>query len=79
MACGDALRVGGTLATVSTHHVADGDTEFFAEAQSCYERWDPNTPVGLRLQPATAIPSDSEELDRSGRFGPATFRSYEWE
>jgi SAM-dependent methyltransferase len=76
----DALHMGGTLATVSTHHVAGGDTEFFAEVQSCYERWDPtNTPIGLRLQSATAIPSDSEELDRSGRFGPTTFRRYEWE
>jgi SAM-dependent methyltransferase len=76
----DALRMGGTLATVSTYHVAGGDTELFAEIQSCYERWDPtNTPFGLRLQPVTAIPSDSEELDRSGRFGPATFRRYEWE
>lgn len=75
----DALRMDGTLATVSTHHIAGGDTEFFAEAQSCYERWDPTTPIGLRLQPATAIPSDSEELDRSGRFGPAIFRRYEWD
>lgn len=75
----DALRIGGTLATVSTHHVAGGDTERFAEIQSCYERWDPRTPIGLRLQLATAIPTDSEELDRSGRFGPATFRRYAWD
>jgi SAM-dependent methyltransferase len=76
----DTLRLGGTLATVSTHHIAGGDTELFAEIQSCYERWDPtNTPIGLRLQPATAILRDSEELDRSGRFGPATFRRYEWD
>lgn len=75
----DALRIGGTLATVSTHHIAGGDTEFFAEVQTCYERWDPSTPIGLRLQPAAAIPSDSEELDRSGRFGPSTFRRYEWD
>lgn len=75
----DALRMGGTLATVSTHHIEGGDTEFFAEAQACYERWDPSTPIGLRLLAATAIPSDSEELDRSGRFGPTTFRRYEWE
>jgi SAM-dependent methyltransferase len=75
----DALRIGGALATVSTHHVAGGDTKLFAEIQSCYERWDPTTPTGLRLQPATAIPIDSEELDRSGRFGPATFRRYEWD
>ncbi|HUX87610.1 MAG TPA: class I SAM-dependent methyltransferase [Chloroflexota bacterium] len=75
----DALRIGGAIATVSTHHVAGGDTEFFAEAQACYERWDPSTPIGLRLQPAAAIFRDSEELDRSGRFGPVTFRRYEWE
>jgi SAM-dependent methyltransferase len=75
----DALRPGGTLATVSTHHVAGGDTELFAQVQACYERWDPSTPIGLRLQPATAIPRDSEELDQSGRFGPATFRRYEWD
>ena len=76
----DALRIDGTLATVSTHHIAGGDTEFFNEAQSCYERWDPtNTPIGLRLQPATAIPFDSEELDRSDRFGPVLFRRYEWD
>lgn len=79
MKAADALRMGGTLATVSTHHIAGGDTEFFAEAQACYERWDPNTPIGLRLQPATAIPCDCEELDRPGRFGPAAFRRYEWE
>lgn len=76
----DALRMGGTLATVSTHHVAGGDTAFFNAAQACYERWDPiNTPVGLRLQPATAIPHDRADLDRSARFGPATFRRYEWD
>lgn len=75
----DALRMGGTLATVSTNHVAGGDTGFFAEVQSCYERWDPDTPIGLRLQPATEIPRDGEELDRSGRFGPAIFRRYEWD
>jgi SAM-dependent methyltransferase len=75
----DALRSDGTLATIGTHHVAGGDTEFFAEVQSCYERWDPTTPAGLRLQSAAVIPYDSEELDRSGRFGSAVFRRYEWE
>jgi hypothetical protein len=29
----DALRPGGTLATVTTHHVTGGDKAFFAEAQ----------------------------------------------
>jgi SAM-dependent methyltransferase len=75
----DALRPGGTLATIATHHIAGGDEDFFVEAQRCYEQWDPSTPVGLRLPVATSLPLDSEELDRSGRFGPATFRRYEWE
>ena len=76
----DALRPGGVLATVGTHHVAGGDESFFAEAQACYERWDPETPPGGDpLRPAADIPSSSDELDRSHRFGPATFRRHEWE
>jgi SAM-dependent methyltransferase len=76
----DALRPGGALATVTTHHVAGGDESFFAAAQDCYERWDPETPPGgAQLSAAADISSSSEELDRSGRFGPATFRRYEWE
>lgn len=75
----DALRSRGALATIDTHHVAGGTADFFVEAQDCYERWDPATPAGLRLSPADDIPSNSEELDRSGRFGATVFRRYEWE
>jgi SAM-dependent methyltransferase len=76
----DALRPGGALATVATHHVAGGDESFFAAAQRCYERWDPETPPGgSPLRAADDIPGSTEELDRSGRFGPATFRRYEWD
>ena len=75
----DALRPGGALATIATHHVAGGDEAFFAEVQACYEHWDPATPPGLRLLPAAAIAADSDDLDRSGRFGPAIFRRYEWD
>jgi SAM-dependent methyltransferase len=76
----DALRPGGTLATIATHHVAGGDDDFFVEAQKCYERWDPATPPGgVRLPPATDVPLDSEELDACSRFGPPTFRRYEWD
>jgi hypothetical protein len=77
--CADALRPGGALATIATHHVAGGTVDFFAEVQICYERWDPATQPGLRLPAAASIPADSEELDRSGRFGPASFRRYEWD
>jgi SAM-dependent methyltransferase len=75
----DALRPGGALAIVATHHIAGGTEPFFAEVQACYEQWDPSTPPGLRLQTADEIPTDSDELDRSGRFEPAVLRRYEWE
>ncbi|MEU8346676.1 class I SAM-dependent methyltransferase [Spirillospora sp. NPDC048832] len=75
----DAMRLGGVLATVATHHVAGGSDAFFAEVQKCYEQLDPSTPPGLQLLSAAAVPPYSEELDRSGRFGPAVFLHYEWE
>jgi SAM-dependent methyltransferase len=72
----DALRPGGALATIATHHVAGGTVPFFAEMQACYERWDPSTPPGLRLEPAEAIPMEGEEIERSGRFEPPQFLRY---
>jgi SAM-dependent methyltransferase len=75
----NALRPGGTLAIVATYHIAGGNTAFFAASQECYLRWDPTVESALRLPTAAEIPMDSEEVDRSGRFGPSTFRRYEWE
>jgi SAM-dependent methyltransferase len=75
----DALRPGGSLATITTHHVAGGDESFFAETQACYERWDPDTPIGLSLKPAAGIPQNDYELGQSARFGPSVFRRYEWD
>jgi SAM-dependent methyltransferase len=72
----DALRPGGTLATITTHHVAGGTIPFFADMQACYERWDPATPPGLRLLPAEAIPEDGDEIITSGRFEPPVFRRH---
>ena len=72
------LRPSGTLAIIGTEHIAGGDTAFFAEAQACYERWDPSTPPGLRLQNASEIPRDSAELDQSGLFERVVFHRYEW-
>ena len=74
----DVLRPGGSLAVVHTEHVLGGTERFFADAQGCYERFDPATVPGWRQIPAAAIPDDAADLDRSGRFGPATFRRYEW-
>jgi hypothetical protein len=60
----DALRPGGALATVTTHHVAGGDQSFFAEVQDCYVRWDPETPTAGGPPGAAAdVPSSGEELD----------------
>ncbi|MFC0864795.1 class I SAM-dependent methyltransferase [Sphaerimonospora cavernae] len=75
----DALRVGGTLAVISTHHIAGGSSEFFADVQRCYERYDPYTPPWLRMKTAAEISSESTEIDASGRFGPVRLRRYEWE
>lgn len=75
----DALRPGGVLAVVGTHHVDGGSRAFFADVQECYERFDPATPPGLRPRASSLVPADSGETDRSGRFGPAVFHRYERE
>ena len=74
-----ALRPGGALVTVNTHHVAGGTQPFFDQVQACYERWDPATPPGLRLPRAADVPQDDEEFTRSGLFDPAIFRRHERE
>ncbi|MFD5267920.1 class I SAM-dependent methyltransferase [Streptomyces sp. NPDC058335] len=73
----DALRPGGLLALVTTHHVAGGSLEFFARAQRCYERWDPATPPGLRLESADETATDLRELTRGARFEDVTVRRHE--
>jgi SAM-dependent methyltransferase len=75
----DVLRPGGALAVVHTDHVAGGTERFFADVQEIYERFDPKTPPGLRQTPATGIPDDGVEFERSGRFEAARFGRYEWE
>ncbi|MFD4639562.1 class I SAM-dependent methyltransferase [Lentzea sp. NPDC058436] len=74
--CAAALRPGGVLAVISTHHVAGGTGPFFVDVQKCYERWDPSTPPDLRLVPASEIPA---EFDESADFEPPEFFRYEWE
>ncbi len=74
----DALRAAGVLATIATHHVAGGDGQFFLDAQDCYRRWFAEN-ADFRLPTAADVPWDSNELEESGRFEPATFRRYEWE
>lgn len=72
----EALRAGGLLAIVGSHHVAGGTVDFFADAQRCYERWDPATPPGLRLRPEREIPSGTGELEGSEEFTDLTVTRY---
>ncbi|MFF1696978.1 class I SAM-dependent methyltransferase [Streptomyces sp. NPDC058257] len=73
----EALRPGGTLAVVTTEHVAGGSAEFWVEVQGCYERWDPDaTEPGLRLPAESAVHSDTGELDRADGLGPVTVRRF---
>jgi SAM-dependent methyltransferase len=74
--CAEALRPGGTLAVISTHHIAGGTEQFFVDVQQCYERWDPATPPNLRLSPAGDI---LREFDESDLFDEPEFHRYEWE
>ncbi|MYR98467.1 MULTISPECIES: class I SAM-dependent methyltransferase [unclassified Streptomyces] len=74
----DALRPGGALAVVRGQHVMGGTEEFFAEVQRCYERFDPQTPPGLRPPAAADVDASDHvrEVARSGRFGPTVLRRH---
>jgi SAM-dependent methyltransferase len=75
----EALRPGGLLATVSTHHVAGGTDEFFARVQRHYERWDPSAEPGFRQPRAADVPTDDAEVLASAQFEPPVFHRYEWD
>lgn len=73
----DLLAPGGALATVTTHHIAGGTSDFFVDVQDCYERFDPATPPGLRLTEPADLPPTLDEVDRSDLFLPATRNRFE--
>ncbi len=75
----ELLRPRGALGIISTHHIAGGTNAFFADAQRCYERFDPSTPPGMRLTTDDESPEETAEFERSARFGPVEFRRYEWQ
>lgn len=63
----EALRPGGRLATIETHHIEGGTSRYFVDAQDCYLRFDPETTEFFRLPLAAEIPGEGA----AGR--------YEWE
>jgi SAM-dependent methyltransferase len=73
-----ALAPGGTLALVTTEHVAGGswNQDFCDLIQRCYERWVPGTPPGLRMPDESALIPDTGELDRSDHLDAVQVRSF---
>jgi len=76
----EALRPGGTLAIISTHHVAGGTSAFFADSQDCYLRHDPSTPIGLMLrEPSEVSAAYGNEMTDSGLFEVVATRDHLWD
>ncbi len=71
----DALRPGGSLAVVRTHHVAGGTPGFEAAMQGCYARWDPRHDADFRLSTVDEFRSH-DGYDLSQRFGADPRRWY---
>jgi SAM-dependent methyltransferase len=70
--CAELLRPGGWLAVWDTLHVAGGTGHFFIDAQQCYERWDPATPPGIRLQTPDEITVEAYGIESHPAFEPLT-------
>ncbi|WP_018330185.1 class I SAM-dependent methyltransferase [Actinomycetospora chiangmaiensis] len=72
------LRPGGLLALVQTIHVSGPSDAFFADVQrSCYERWDPDAPPGLRLVPLKDLPTASAYgIEDAAEFHSAQVRRF---
>ncbi len=66
--CAALLRPGGHLAVWDALHVEGGSLQFFIDVQDCYERWDPDTPPGLRCERAEDIPANTYGLDSHRAF-----------
>ncbi len=73
-----ALRPGGLFARISTHHVAGGTVEFFAEAQRCYRRFDPDHTAADWTLPRTEVLTDTDpgNITTAGLFEPATLHRH---
>jgi SAM-dependent methyltransferase len=75
----DTLKSNGTLAVISTHHIAGGTESFFTDVQELYERFMPGKIPGQTLLAANKIPEDVAEFENSSRFGEVNVSRYEWE
>jgi len=71
-----ALRPGGCIALISTHHVAGGTRAFFDEVQeNCYTVH-MGEDATLRLSESDDVPPGTEGIDAGGRFDAPAVRRY---
>ena len=77
--CVQALRTGGYLAIWDTHHVAGGTSQFFPDAQECYERWMPGTEPGIRLTPSELIEPAGYGIGEHPAFEAPEIRRFDWQ
>ena len=49
------LRENGYIAIIETHHVNGGTENFFIDSQTCFKRYDPNTPDTFQLPDPTGV------------------------
>lgn len=81
-----ALKPGGALAVIATHHVLppDGD-RFFAEVQSAYraigEEDSPPPPAwdGAGASPPETVADDCEDIEASGLFSDVSVARHLWD
>jgi SAM-dependent methyltransferase len=74
-----ALKPGGALAVVNTHHVAGGTQAFFEAVQPCYALHVTGAKGDLRLPAAEAVPRDTAGVIASGLFTEPEVRTYLWQ
>ena len=74
-----ALKTGGALAIINTHHVAGGTQAFFEAVQPCYASHVTGAKGDLRLPVAEALPPDTAGIIASRLFMEPKVRTYSWQ
>jgi len=75
-----AVELGAELAAVARRNLTRFPQARVEVVTAAFERWDPDTPPGgVRLPAAAEVGQDSQELERSGHFGPVVVRHWAWE
>lgn len=74
-----ALRPGGVLGVVRSHHVAGGTSAFFEAADGCWREFgqrDSGGDTRFRLAPESEVRPATAELERSGCFAEVTAHGF---